>query len=324
MDNKSLLQKADLALSDLSSNGGLLSPEQSNTFIRKLILAPTMIPLVRRVTMAAATRKINKIGFGSRIMRKATSGTALTQNQRSKPTTEQITLTAQEVIAEVRLPYDVLEDNIESASAANNEASNTGPGGLRQTIIELMAERAASDIEELALLAYTTYTSGDADDQAYLSMFNGWLNLASTSGNTLNLGGAGITKTAFKKAMQALPKQYLRNRGAMRHFVSVDQEIEYRDKVADRATALGDATINSVNPQTPYGSPVVPVNHMPSDQGLFTDPQNLIFGVHRDISFEYDKDITTRTYIMVVTMRLAVAIEEPAAVVYFSGIGAVE
>ena len=32
------------------------------------------------------------------------------------------------------------EFNIERAAAANNEASNTGPGGLRQTIIDLIAE----------------------------------------------------------------------------------------------------------------------------------------------------------------------------------------
>jgi hypothetical protein len=36
-ENNTLLQKADLALSDLSSNGGLLSPEQGDTFVRRLI-----------------------------------------------------------------------------------------------------------------------------------------------------------------------------------------------------------------------------------------------------------------------------------------------
>ena len=67
------------------------------------------------------------------------------------------------------------EFNIERAAAANNEASNTGPGGLRQTIIDLIAERAALDMEELALLGDTGYTSGNADDQAYLSQLDGWL-----------------------------------------------------------------------------------------------------------------------------------------------------
>jgi hypothetical protein len=46
----------------------------------------------------------------------------------------------------------VLEDNIERASTADNAAPNTGPG-LRQTIIDLIAERAALDLEELNLLS---------------------------------------------------------------------------------------------------------------------------------------------------------------------------
>src|SRR5581483_10119119 len=157
--NQSLLQKADLAIADLQANGGELSPEQGAAFIRKLIKQPTLIRQCRVVEMLASKRKINKIGFGTRILRKATSGVALTQNQRAKPTTEQIQLDTKEQIAEVRLPYDVLEDNIERATAANNEAPNTGPAALRQTIIDLIAERAATDLEELALLADTAYTN---------------------------------------------------------------------------------------------------------------------------------------------------------------------
>ena len=41
--NSSLLRKADLAIADLQSNGGELSPEQGAAFIRKLIKQPTLI-----------------------------------------------------------------------------------------------------------------------------------------------------------------------------------------------------------------------------------------------------------------------------------------
>ncbi len=68
-------------------------------------------------------RKINKIGFANRILRKAQSGAALTPTQRAKPGTEHIMLFTQEVMAEIRPPYDVLEDNIERAVAAGNEPS---------------------------------------------------------------------------------------------------------------------------------------------------------------------------------------------------------
>ncbi len=319
--NQSLLQKADLAIADLQANGGELSPEQGAAFIRKLIKQPTLIRQCRVVEMLASKRKINKIGFGTRILRKATSGVALTQNQRAKPTTEQIQLDTKEQIAEVRLPYDVLEDNIERATAANNEAPNTGPAALRQTIIDLIAERAATDLEELALLADTAYTNpGDQDDEDYLSQLDGWLKIAATDGNVADAQNQTISKAVFKMGLKTLPKQYLRNKAAMRHFVSNNNETEYRDTLANRATQLGDGMVTGDLPAYAYGSLVAPVQLMPEDRGLFTDPLNLIFGIQRQVSMEFDKDITARVYIIVLTCRVDFQIEEAEALVLYDNI----
>jgi hypothetical protein len=321
--NSSLLRKADLAIADLQSNGGELTPEQGAAFIRKLIKQPTLIRVCRVVEMVAPKRNINKIGFGSRILRKAASGIALTQNQRSKPTTEQIELDTSEQIAEVRIPYDVMEDNIERATVATNELPNTGPSGLRQTIIDLIAERAALDMEELALRADSAYTSGDPDDQAYLSQFDGWLKRAYAGGNVCDAGGGSISKSIFKHGLKTMPSQYQRNKAALNHFVSVNNETEYRDTLADRGTALGDQMTQGTSPTFAYGSPVIPVALMPEDKGLYTDPLNLIFGIQRQVSMEFDKDITSRVYIIVLTARIAFQIEEPAAIVEYTNIATV-
>lgn len=319
--NSSLLRKADLAIADLSNNGGVLLPEQASAFIRKLIKSPTLIRVCRVVEMLSPQRNIDKIGFGSRIMRKAVSGTALTSNQRSKPTTEQIQLSTKEQIAEVRIPYDVMEDNIERATAANNEASNTGPGGLRQTILDLIAERAALDLEELALKADLTYTNGgDADDQAYLSQFDGWLKTANDYGHVVDAQSATISKAVLKAGLQALPSQYQRNKAVLNHFVSVNNEIEYRDTLADRGTALGDQMTQGTSPTYAFGSPVTPVALMPETVGLFTDPLNLIMGIQRQISMEFDKDITSRVYIIVLTCRVDFEIEESDAIVTYTNL----
>jgi hypothetical protein len=327
--NNTLLRKADLAIADLQSNGGLLNPEQGNAFIRKLIKQPTLIRLCRVVEMNAPIRKINKIGFGQRILRAATSGTALPENPqvngglggRAKPTTSQIELQTKEQIAQVNIPYDVMEDNIERATTANNELPNTGPAGLRQTIIDLIAERAALDMEELGLLASLTYNNvADPDDTAYLSQFAGWLNLAETDGNVFDAGGATVNKTVFKEGLKTMPVQYQRNKPALNHFVSVNQETEYRDTLADRGGALGDQMTQGNSPTYAFGSPVVPVALMPEDQGLFCDPLNLIFGIQRQVSMEFDKDITARVYIIVLTARVAFQIEETDAIVAYENI----
>lgn len=318
--NDTLLRKADLAIADLTANGGTLLPEQGASFIRKLILQPTILKECRVVEMTSPQRKINKIGFGARIMRKATSGVALTQGQRSKPTTQQLELNTKEQIAEVRLPYDALEDNIERATAANNEASNTGPGGLRQTLLDLIAERAALDLEELALLSDTAYTSGDADDQDYMSQFNGWMKLASTTGNVVDVANATVSKAMFKAGMKIMPKQYLRNLAQMKHYVSVNNEIEYRDTLANRTGQLGDGMTTGQMEAFAYGSPVAKASLMRETEGLYTHPKNLIFGIQRQVSMEFDKDITARVYIIVLTCRVAVQIEETAATTVYQNI----
>lgn len=320
--NVSLLRKADLAIADFQANGGELAPEEGATFIRKLIKQPTLLQQVRVVEMTSSKRKINKIGFGQRILRKGVSATALTQSQRSKPLTEQIQLDTKEQIAEVWLPYDVLEDNIENATAANNEASNTGPGGLRTTLIDLIAERAATDLEELALLGDTDYVNGaDQDDEDYLSQLDGFLKLASEEGNVVDMGGATISKTMFKRGMKAMPDQYLRRRALMKHFVSVDQEIEYRDTLSNRGTGLGDQYTTGDLAAKAYGASVEDVSLMPDDKGLFTDPKNLIMGIQRQVSMEFDKNISARVYVIVLTTRVDYQIEETDATVYYENIG---
>lgn len=311
--NQSLLAKADLALADIAS-AGALNPEQANTYIRKLIKSPTIFREARVVSMTAPTRKIDKIIFGSRIMRPAVSATALSQGDRAKPSFEQVVLTTDEVIAEVRIPYDVMEDQIERATTANNENANTGPGGLRDTIIALIGERSALDLEELSLLGDST--SGDA----YLALTDGWLKRCKDSGHAVDAGGATISKNLFKRGKKSMPDQYLRNLPALKHYVSMDQHTEYQDTFANRATGLGDQAAQNAMSLYAYGSPVAPVQQMPEDQGLYLNPLNLIFGVQRDMSMEFDKDITSRVYIIVLTARVAVQVEEADATVAYTNI----
>ena len=89
-----------------------------------------------------------------------------------------------------------------------------------------------------------------------------------------------------------MPSQYQRNKAALNHFVSVNNETEYRDTLADRGTPLGDQMTQGTSPTFAFGSPVIPVALMPESNGLFTDPLNMIFGIQRQVSMEFDKDIT--------------------------------
>lgn len=311
--NEQLVNKADLALSDLSSDGGLLNPEQTDTFIQTLIDSPTIINAARVVTMGAPQKKINKIGFGSRVLRKAVSATALDAADRAKPDLGQVTLTTKEVIAEIHLPYDVLEDNIEGGNITAGMTS-TGAGGLQSTLVKLLGERAALDLEELAVLGDTSHATDD-----YLALCDGFLKRADQ--HIVDVQGATLTKDAFKAAIKAMPDKYLRVRSDLDFFVSVDQETEYRDTVANRVTGLGDSALVSASQLNVFGSPILPAPMMPNAKAIYTNPNNLIFGIQRKVNIEYDKDIRARKFIVVLTARIDFQIEETDAVVQIQNIG---
>jgi hypothetical protein len=257
--------------------------------------------------------KVNKIGFGSRIMRSAAavapSGTAMGQGDRAKADLGKVDLSTSEAIAVVYLPYDVIEDNIEGGNV--NTPLQTGAGGLHQTLVDMIAERAALDLEELAILGDTA--SGDT----YLAMQNGFLKLATA--NVVNVGGA-FNKDACKAGLKTMPYRYLRNRPTLKHFVSVDNETEYRDTMGGRQTAMGDSMIQGNLPVYSFGSKIEPLALMPGSQGLFTNPENLIFGIQRNVMMEYTKDIEARVFKIVLTCRVAFAIEEVNAVTKYTGI----
>lgn len=314
--NKKIIQKADFTLADLAS-GGLLNPEQAASFIRKLRTAPTILNQMRTVVMSSPKRNINKIGFGSRILKPAVSGTALSVGDRSKPATEQVQLSTTEVIAEVRLPYDVIEDNIEQGNInANDNINGSSPvgGAFKDTIMSMIAERAAIDLEELSILGDTG--SGDP----YLALLNGFL--ISATSNVVDAGLAPVSRTLFKNGIKTLPDEYKKNLSQLKQFVSMDNYTEYQDTRANRETAGGDTVNDQVTPPLwALGTRVEGAAIMPAVNGIFTNPKNMIFGIQRKVSIEVDKDISARVFVIVLTARVDFKYEEEAAVVKYTNIG---
>ena len=320
MAKEELVNKADIALSDLSTDGGLLEPQQANTFIRTLIKQPTLLNIIRTVEMRAPTFKAPKIQFGSRVLRRAVSGSALAEADRAKPDTNEVVLTSQEVIAEVRLPYDVIEDNVERGNLGQEVDGSGGEGapaggGMVDTVRTLIVEAVSRDLEELALRGDETST----DD--YLSLLDGYIATLTANGNVVDNAGAVVSRDMFKQGLQAIPPQFHRERPNMRHMLSVNNEIEYRETVANRETSLGDATVTAFNPVFGYGVPVQPVQLMPEDHGILGHPMNFLFGIQRQVYLEYEKLISERVFKIVITARIDFEVEEAEASAVFNNIG---
>lgn len=310
MENKELLRKADLTMSDLESDGGLLNAEQSEKFIDMVTEAPTILRAARGVKMTRQKTEVNKLGFSSRILRPAVENTGLDADDRAKPSTGKVTLDTNEVIAEVRLPYASLEDNPEKESFSDH-------------VMRLIAERVAVDLEELIVQGDT-----DNEDDAYLALFDGLIKRVKSHVVDLK-HETGAEKSAFKQLVGALPAKYMQIRNQWRIYTSTNAELVWRDYLSDRATGAGDRFLLEDIPAPYAGIPVVPVSKMPevahdavveppaaaytSTTAILTHPQNILVGFHRNISVETDKDISARQYIIVVTCRVGMNLEEEDA-----------
>jgi len=298
-----IIEKA-FATGDLAS-GGLLNPEQAAAFIRRLIDFTVVLREARRVPMTAAKRLVEKIGFGSRIMQAATEGTAPSTTH--KPSTSKVELSVVEALAAVDVTYSALEDNIERQN-------------LQQTILDLIAERAALDLEELALHGDT----GDAD--TYLAMLNGFFKQATS--HVVNAGTTPISQEIFIDALKALPAKYMRNPAEWRFYVHRNVELDYRNLLSERATGAGDRYLLENAPVFVGGVPVVFVPAIKSrasgpdtvSDALLVHPQNLIGGFHRDITTELERKPRARVIETTTTVRVDFKYEEEDAVVKITNI----
>lgn len=300
LTKEDLVSRGDFALTELTG-GGLLNPTQQDKFFEMVINYPALIGSVRRVMMPAPQFEIAKIGFGSRAFHVTTSGTGLTQAQRSKPTTDKIELTSKKIMAQFNMPYEVFEDNIEK-------------GTLEDTLLRLFAQRLATDTEELGLLGDPA--SADAD----LAAFTGYLKRLTS--HIVNATATGITADTFNAAILALPAKYRRDISAFRFFLSPNAKQTWKNQVATRQTNLGDVALQGQIDVAAHGVPLVGVPLMPSGLGIFTDPRNLIMGVQREVMMEADRDIENQVMKFVFSARVDFQIEEEDMTVKLTNLGA--
>lgn len=291
-DNKTILEKADLAIADLVSDGGYLETAQSQDFIRHLVDEAVFLNQTRVVPMRSHTQTIEGIRIGTRVLRPGVSAQALSASDRVKPTTNKATLTSVLVKGQIDLDDETLEDNIEQ-------------GTLRQTIIALMTEQIALDLDELAIQGDT------ASADPFLALYDGCLK--STTTNIVDAGITKLTDTHMKSALKTIPSAALRNKNNMKLFTSVDAEIDYRDYKASRGTPLGDMYSEEWKPVQYSGVKVMPVPLFPENlgvgtnetEGILCDPKNWANGIWRRIRIESQRSIEDGVLKIVATLRVA-------------------
>lgn len=302
------LEKADLALADLTAEGGELVPDQAQRFIRLMIKQAKIVRMSNVPTMKRAKQHIETIRFSNQVLQAATEATALPTSKRVRPDMTKVTLDVKEVIGETRHTYTAVEDNIEQ-------------GTLRTTVMQEFTRAAGRDVEKLVLRGDT----GSADD--YLALIDGMIAAATTNTSAKSPKGK-LVHNDFVDILRTMPEEFREDEDQLKFITSVGATDDYRASLAARATSVGDEMLASQRVLRPLDIELIKVPLMPKDLGAGTDetavllyhPMNVNVGFYRGITIETDKDIKARVYIVVMTMRLDFKYTHEPAVVKGTGV----
>ncbi len=297
---RSLIQKADLKVADMTTNGGVLLPAQARQFMDVAIQDQVVLKEAFVKPLTAPVQEVDRLGFLSRIARAGTEGQSLPAADRVAPITGKVQLTTVKIKAQCNLTDEDLQDNIEGDTFETH-------------VTQLMSARFGLDLEDLVI-------NGDVlSTDSLLRLLNG-LVVQATS-NVVDNGVKVLDKSDLFSLVRALPNQFQKNKRKMRIYLASDIELKWRDIMTARTGSLADSAIVSADPIPAYGVPVTAVPMINTVRGggagefpgLFLDPKNICVGIWKDIRIRTQLDIDSGNLKIVADCRADVKyLYEPA------------
>ena len=321
---------------DSTNGGGLLQPAQSGRFIDYMWNATTLGSQVRTIAMAADEVELDRLAIGERLVRVATE--AVDDGVNNAVAFSKVSLGTVKFRMDWELSSEALEDGLEGEA-------------LEDHIARLMAQQAANDLEDLAINGDTIGHGGDAllkgfDGWRKRLFFGGTVLDANSITLPDGTADSGLHRGTFNAALRAMPRKFMGRRGALRFYTAAGllQDYMYSAQFVESLQG-GFATGQNAKPGTandnpgpdagwsptsPYGVRASEVPLFPeydvdldgSGAGTTTgkgsdlwlvDPQNLIWGVRRQIQvfreFKPKKDAIEYT----MYTRVGANVENPSA-----------
>lgn len=334
------LKHQDISTGDMTgtnangtAKGGLMNPYQVQTFLEWIQDESPFLKLVRRETLAAPVREIDRTGIGHRIMHGRNEGQALTAGQRATAEFGKMEISTKKVMGQINLTYESLEDNIEK-------------GNFRSRLMRMMSGQVSRDLEDWALngdvlipasgAGHALYPTGDdllclqdgLIKRVYTQKPSGMPSQNLTGGHIINAASASISLAHFFDLEDAVPSKYFRNAGYV-WLTSRGVDLSWREYLTARQTPLGDRFVINENQAVALGRPIITSPFLRGDVSaaaggvlspgtnsflLLLQPSNMTMGVWREILIETDKDIEAQVYKIVLSMRVGWTLEEPDAI----------
>lgn len=248
-----------------------LLPEQADRFVRIVQKASVLLGATRKLTLRNDRRNIDRTGFSARILQ-APQAEGAEFTGETEPVFLTNELIAQKVRGRAILSDEALEENIER-------------GNFENTLVDMIAEQAGLDLEELFLAGDTL--SGDT----FLALTDGWLKKAAqqiTGVANVDFVATDV-ESMFEAMLLAVDDKYFRDLRQWRFYVTFEEANDYRDKLRARGTQLGDSAQTGSEPLFYKGIRVESAPMMPAGNAELTNVDNTVYGIRREIEIEPER-----------------------------------
>ena len=186
---------------------GLLAPELADRFIDYTFDETTLGGQVRVERLRSDSAELDKIGVGTRLLRRATQ--AVDDGRNVGVAFGKISLTTTKYRLDWELSSESLEDGKEGAA-------------LEDHIARMFAAQVGTDLEDMGI-------NGDStkNDDPFLGGNDGWDRYARLQGRVIDAGGSEISREVFHRALKTMPQKYLQRRGDLKFFLGANAIQDY-------------------------------------------------------------------------------------------------
>ena len=282
----------------------LLTDAERQFLVDRVVDESSLLKIARKLTMNRSRVEIPRMSLGSRVMRASHPGGHVETRQYYAdgtpaynpalpigPAGQLLESGANEHLVSPEYSTVVLESSKLVLPWAITEEfleDNPEQGRAEQRIATIMGVQAANDLKDLAL-------NGDETSLDALLRANDGFLLQAAGGNVSAALGNFTTNT-FETVLRSLPTKYRRNLRQLRFIVHPDTWMDYVQSIAARQGNMADQYLSGLVGDPTYGgipimaSPFMPTVVGGTGQVLLTHPDNMIFGVERDMKMRKTMD----------------------------------
>ena len=265
-ENTDSMEKA-IDTTDLS--GGVLPRDLFDEFFQEVQNETVVLDRIRTVDLPREKMTIPKIGVGERLMEAQSERSSNSEDD--SVTTDGVDMDAVKTAIYWSLPQESVEDVVDD---------------VPDIVMGQMEQQFAVDAEDLG-------ANGDESASGFEAINDGWFTIAESRGSPVYYhddagDGTGtnqpVNTEMFDGAIRTLDSKYLRTDPVF--LVNTKHVQQYFGQLESRNDGIGVAVLQGDTDVNPFGYDIVASPVFPENEALFTAPENLIWGLHRDVELD--------------------------------------